>query len=67
MAYYKIYKIDEHGQIFGPPFEYDGVDDEAAAAEATKRAGAHGVEVWELDRQVTVIAPAGLCIAERGT
>jgi len=68
MAYYRIYKINDQRHIVGPPVEYDGVDDAAAVAEATKLAGGHGVEVWESERHILMIpAPAGLCIAERGT
>jgi len=47
MAYYRIYKIDGENHIVGPPVEYDGVDDEAAVAEARKLADGHGVDVWE--------------------
>jgi hypothetical protein len=68
MAYYRIYKIDGENHIVGPPVEYDGVDDEAAVAEARKLADGHGVEVWESERQIIMIAaPVILGISEPGT
>jgi hypothetical protein len=52
MAYYKIYHIDDQGQIFRPPVEHECRGDEVAIAEALKYLDLHGVEVWEGSRYV---------------
>jgi hypothetical protein len=52
MAYYKIYHIDDQGQIFRPPVEHEFKGDEVAIAEALKYLDRHGVEVWEGSRYV---------------
>jgi len=62
MALYRIYKIDDEGHIVGPPFEFDGVDDDAAVAEARKYVDGHRMEVWESSRHIATIA-----VPEHGT
>jgi hypothetical protein len=66
MAYYKIYQIDDQGQIFRPPTEHECRGDEVAIAEALKYLDGHGVEVWEGRRYVaTFSCQTSSCGAKR--
>jgi hypothetical protein len=66
MAYYKIYQIDDQGQIFRPPIELDCRGDELAIAEASKYLDRCGVEVWEGSRYVATFSRQKEAAAQSG-
>lgn len=56
MKEYRIYFVGPDGH-FQSSLPLIAVDDEAARSEAAQVAGQQSVELWELDRKVTIINP----------
>jgi hypothetical protein len=54
MQYYRAYIMDDDGHILKPPVELHCENDDAAKEQARKLVDGHDVELWQLDRKVSV-------------
>jgi hypothetical protein len=54
---YRIYTIDQHGHIAGPPGVIDAPDDEAARATAKQQLDGHVIELWIGSRRIAKFDP----------
>ena len=52
MTEYKLYHMDQNGQIDGAPDQVGQEDDDAAVAEADTRRGGGRAELWQAKRLV---------------
>ena len=55
MPAYRVYKLDSHGKILGPPHIIECDDDAAAVTEATAYVDGFDLELWDHGRRVAVI------------
>lgn len=55
MVAYRLYRVDEHGRVLGPPQTIHCQNDEAVLVEARQYVDGKAIEVWRDCKQVGVL------------